>query len=590
MSAHKNIANKCKTLKGITVSPGIEIAKVWKIVESSDEINVKPHSIDDSDVENELSRFQRAVVTSQEQLNALYKMVEKRLGAKEAGIFKAHMLILDDPHFLTSVKDLLKSEKKNIEHILNEVIKKFSFMFSMLDDNLMRERSADIRDVGQRILKNLLSERQCLLEPYEKVIIVANELIPSITVKASDNILGFAVERGEMMSHASILARSLNIPAIVGVENICGEVSTGDTLILDGANSLVIVNPTNKIIADYKRVQIEYSVIKDDLKQSSKLPAVTTDGENIKLLANINKLSDIELARQYNACGIGLFRTEFFFMSADKMPGEEEQYALYKKVIQDAAGAEVTIRVLDIGADKTLSYFAMPQECNPQLGWRGIRILLNELSLFKTQIRAILRASAHGRVKLLLPMISSLSEIIEARDIIEEAKFELQSRMQLDINVDIGAMIEVPAAVFILDEISRHVDFLSIGTNDLIQYILAVDRNNSRVANFYEPLHPAVMSVIKMIADTASRNNKEVALCGELAGDTLFTMILLGLGVRKLSMNPTAIPGVRKVIRTVPISKCADIARDILKIPCMHESKKYLKEHVFPFLDHSICS
>ncbi len=587
MSAQKNIF-KSKTLKGVTVSPGIEMAKVWKIVDSSDEMRVKPHSIDESDIEKELSRFNRAIKTSHEQLNALYKMVERRLGAKEAGIFKAHMLILDDPHFLTSVKDLLKSEKKNIEHIINEVIKKFSLMFSMLDDNLMRERSADIRDVGQRVLKNLLSDRQCILEPNEKVIIVAKELIPSITVKASDNILGFAVEHGEMMSHASILARSLNIPAIVGVENICSEASTGDTIIIDGANSLVIVNPANKVIAEYKRVQIEYSVIKDDLKLSSKLPSVTTDGETIKLLANINKVSDIELAKQYNASGIGLFRTEFFFMSADKMPDEEEQYSLYKKVIQDACGNEVTIRVLDIGADKTLSYFAMPQECNPQLGWRGIRILLSELAIFKTQIRAILRASAHGRVKLLLPMISSISEIIDARDIIEEAKFELQSRMQLDINVEIGAMIEVPAAVFILDEISRHVDFLSIGTNDLIQYILAVDRNNSRVANFYEPLHPAVMSVIKMIADTAARNKKDVVLCGELAGDTLFTMILMGLGVKKLSMNPTAIPGVRKVIRSVPLSKCIEIAGDILKIPCMHESKKYLKENVFPFLDHSI--
>ena len=587
MSAGKNIS-KCKTLKGITVSPGIEMAKVWKIVDSSDEMRVKPHSIDEADIEIELSRFNRAIKTSHEQLKALYKMVERRLGAKEAGIFKAHMLILDDPHFLASVKDLLKSEKKNIEHIINEVIKKFSLMFSMLEDNLMRERSADIRDVGQRVLKNLLSDRQCVLEPNEKVIIVAKELIPSITVKASDNILGFAVEHGEMMSHASILARSLNIPAIVGVENICAETSTGDAIIIDGANSFVIVNPPNKVVDEYKRVQIEYSAIKDDLKLSSKLPCVTTDGEAIKLLANINKVSDIESARQYNASGIGLFRTEFFFMSADKMPGEEEQYALYRKVIQDAGDNEVTIRVLDIGADKTLSYFAMPQECNPQLGWRGIRILLGELAIFKTQIRAILRASAHGHVKLLLPMISSISEIIDARDIIEEAKFELQSRMQLDINIEIGAMIEVPAAVFILDEISRHVDFLSIGTNDLIQYMLAVDRNNSRVANFYEPLHPAVMNVIKTIADTAARNKKDVVLCGELAGDTLFTMILMGLGVKKLSMNPTAIPGVRKVIRSVPLSKCVQIARDILKIPCMHESKKYLKENVFPFLDHTI--
>lgn len=587
MPASRNIS-KTKTLKGVTVSPGIEMAKVWKIVDNSDEMRAKPRSIDESDVEKELSRFHRAIKTSHEQLEALYKMVEKRLGAKEADIFRAHMLILDDPHFLTSVKDLLKSEKKNIEHVINEVIKKFSLMFSMLDDNLMRERSADIRDVGQRILKNLLSDRQTSLEPDEKVIIVANELIPSITVKASDNILGFAVERGEMMSHAAILARSLNIPAIVGVENICREASTGDTIIIDGANSLVIVNPSNKVIAEYKRIQIEYSVIKDDMKTAAKMPSVTTDGETIKLLANINKVSDLELARQYNACGIGLFRTEFFFMSADRLPSEDEQYAMYRRIIQEAGGNEVTIRALDIGADKTLSYFAMPQECNPQLGWRGIRILLSEMALFKTQIRAILRASVHGKVKLLLPMISSVSEIIEARDIIEEAKFELQSRMQLDINVEIGAMIEVPAAIFILDEVSRRVDFLSIGTNDLIQYILAVDRNNSRVANFYEPLHPAVMQAIKMIADSAARNKKEVVLCGELAGDTLFTMILMGLGVRKLSMNPTAIPGVRKVVRSVPLAKCVEIARDILKIPCMHESKKYLKENVFPFLDHTI--
>jgi phosphotransferase system enzyme I (PtsI) len=587
MPSHRNIS-KTKTLKGVTVSPGLEMAKVWKIVDNADEMRVQPRSIVESDIDAELARFHRAIKTSHEQLEALYKMVEKRLGAKEADIFRAHMLILDDPHFLTSVKDLLKTEKKNIEHVINEVIKKFSLMFSMLDDNLMRERSADIRDVGQRVLRNLLSDRQTILEPDEKVIIIAKELIPSITVKASDNILGFAVEHGEMMSHAAILARSLNIPAIVGVENVCRETSTGDTVIIDGANSLVIVNPTNKVIAEYKRIQIEYCVIKDDMKTAAKMPSVTTDGETIKLLANINKISDIDLAKQYNACGIGLFRTEFFFMSADKLPGEEQQYALYRRVIQDAGGNEVTIRALDIGADKTLSYFAMPQECNPQLGWRGIRILLSELELFKTQIRAILRASVHGKVKLLLPMISSISEIIDARDIIEEAKFELQSRMQLEINVEIGAMIEVPAAVFILDEICRHVDFLSIGTNDLIQYLLAVDRNNSRVANFYEPLHPAVMHAIKMITDTAARNKKDVVLCGELAGDTLFTMILMGLGVKKLSMNPTAIPGVRKVIRSVPLSKCVEIARDILKIPCMHESKKYLKENVFPFLDHSI--
>jgi len=587
MSINKNIP-KTKTLKGITVSPGIEMAKVWKIVENCDEVRVKPRSIDETEIGLEISRFNRAIKTSYEQLESLKKMVEKRLGEKEAGIFKSHLLILEDPHFRSTVLELLHSQKKNIEHVISEVIKKFSLMFSMLDDNIMRERSADIRDVGQRILKNILVDCQQALEPDEKVIIVAHELVPSITVKASDNILGFAVEHGEMMSHASILARSMNIPAIVGIENICAEASTGDTIIIDGTNSLVIINPTNRVIAEYKRIQIEYSVIKDDLKTASKMPSVTTDNHEIKLLANINKVSDIELAKQYNASGIGLFRTEFFFMSVEKMPSEEEQYIMYKNVIQDAGGNEVTIRVLDIGADKTLPYFVMPQECNPQLGWRGIRVLLSELSLFKTQIKAILRASAHGHVRILLPMISSVSEVVEALDIIEEARFELCGRSPVEGRIEVGAMIEVPAAVFILDEIARHVDFFSIGTNDLIQYMLAVDRNNSRVANFYEPLHPAVMNVIKMIVDVAARNKKEVVLCGELAGDTLFTMILMGLGVRKLSMNPTAIPGVRKVIRSVSLSKCAEIAKDILKIQCMHESKKYLKENVFPFLDCTI--
>ncbi len=587
MAIKKNLP-KTKILKGITVSPGIEMGKVWKIVEHCDDLHIKSRSIDETEINDELSRFHRARKTSFDQLDGLRILVEKRLGLKEASIFKSHMLMLEDPHFIATVTDLINSDKKNIEFVISEVIKKFSLMFSMFEDNLMRERSADIRDVGQRILKNLISDRQQFLEPDEKVIIVAKELIPSITVKSSDNILGFAVEHGEMMSHASILARSLNIPAIIGLENICSELNTGDIIIIDGTNSQVIINPNNKTIAEYKRIQVEFSAIKDDLKVASKLPSATRDGCMINLLSNVNKVSDIELANAYNASGIGLFRTEFFFMSRDRMPTEDEQYALYKNIVQSAAGNDVTIRVLDIGADKTLPYFAMPQECNPQLGWRGIRVLLSEAELFKTQIKAILRASAHGNVKILLPMISSVSEVSDALDIIEEAKFELNNRIPFTNKIEIGIMIEVPAVMFVLEPISRLIDFFSIGTNDLIQYLLAVDRNNSRVANFYEPLHPAVLHALKMIIDVAKKNKKDITLCGELAGDTLFTMILLGMGLRKLSMNPTAIPGVRKVIRSVNISKCQEISNDILKISCLNEAKRYLKENIFPFLDYSI--
>jgi len=277
-------------------------------------------------------------------------------------------------------------------------------------------------------------------------------------------------------------------------------------------------------------------------------------------------------------------------MSKDKMPDEDEQYHIYKNIIQNADGREVTIRVLDIGADKTLPYFVMPQEFNPQLGWRGIRVLLNEIDLFKNQIKAILRASVHGPVKILLPMVSTLSEVIEARDIIEEARFELGSRALSASNVKVGVMIEVPATAFILDQISKHVDFFSIGTNDLIQYILAVDRTNPRVAHFYEPLHPAVLNFIKIIVDSANKYHKEITLCGELAGDTLFTMILLGLGLKNLSMSPTAIAGVRKIIRSVKLSKCVEITNELLKFTCINDSKKFIKENIFPVLDYSICS
>lgn len=585
MSSFK-INSKSKTLKGITVSPGIEIGKVWKVIECDNEIQSQPHSISNNDIEKELIKLENAIRLSKEQLENLYLVVEQKLGVKEANIFKAHILILEDPHFLDTIKETLKREKKNIEYIVNEVVKKFSLTFASLDDKLMKERSADIRDVGVRILKNLINEKHTLLEPNEKVIIVAKELVPSITVKASSNILGFVVEHGEIMSHAAILARSLNIPAIVGVENICNEVVTGDTIILDGTNSIVITNPSNKTISEYKRNQLEYLVIKKDFKQISKLPSITTDGQTIHLLANINKINDIELAKEYNAQGIGLFRTEFFFMSMDHFPNEEEQYQLYKQVISNFPNHECTIRVLDIGADKTLSYFTTYQESNPQLGLRGIRFLLNEISIFKTQIKAILRASNLGKIKLLIPMISSISELIEVRDIIEESKFELKNKFQYDIKVELGAMIEVPASVFIIDEVLNYVSFVSIGTNDLIQYLLAVDRNNSKVANFYEPLHPAVLRAIKHVVDSASKQNKEVVLCGELAGDTLFTMILLGLGIKKLSMNPIAIPSVLKVVRSVSLTKCKAIANTLLQMSCMNEAKKFLKENVLTFLEN----
>jgi phosphoenolpyruvate-protein phosphotransferase (PTS system enzyme I) len=563
-------------MKGTAASPGIEIGKVFVLREH--QIVINRNSLSEEKLDGEIKRFNSAVETTRNQLEEIKEKAERELGEDKAEIFAAHLMVMDDPELFDQVLGKINSEKITAENALSQVIDSFIEMFSSIEDEYLRERSADVKDVGTRMLKNMLGIAiETLTDISEEVIVVAKDLTPSDTAQMNkEKVKAFATDMGGRTSHTAIMARSLEIPAVVGLVDITGRAKNGDKIIIDGNKGLVFLNPDDETMTKYEKLKADYLEYRKTLKELKELPAETSDNaRRIEISANIGTPKDVNSAMDNGAEGVGLYRTEFLYMDRDNLPSEEEQYEAYKVVGESMAPRPIIIRTLDIGGDKKLSYLQMPEEMNPFLGWRAIRICLDRTDIFKTQLRAILRASHYGKLRIMYPMISSLSEIKRANVVLNEAKQELRAEgIPFDENIEVGIMIEIPSAAVIADILAKHVDFFSIGTNDLIQYTIAVDRMNENISYLYEPLHPAILRLIKNVIDASHKEGKWTGMCGEMAGDTSATAILLGMGMDEFSMSASSIPLVKKIIRSLTYDKAKEIADKALSLEDPEEIRK----------------
>jgi phosphotransferase system enzyme I (PtsP) len=531
------------------------------------------------DVKAERKRLDEALERSRAELAVLKARMAPLMPEQDLKIFDGHRLILEDDEFAGRIRDTVE-KGFSAESALFRVIDELSAQMLAVADGYLRERATDFRDVGHRVLRHLRQEdrRGAFAKP---TILVAEELtLSQLTLVSHENLAGIALQSGGVTSHAAILARSFEIPTVVGIEHLMESVVEGDHLVLDGNSGVVYVNPPADVEKDYQGMTRRYEAFKRELMEDGNAPAATRDGHRVMMLANIALLADIHLAMRYGAEGIGLLRSEFSFLTYEDFPDENQQLALYNRMLEAVGGRKpVTIRTLDIGADKYPPYMRVPREENPFLGWRSIRISLEMSGLFKVQLRAILRAAARYNVRILFPMISSLEELRRARELLAESAAELYKEgLEHNPNIEVGIMVEVPSAVWLAPRLAREVDFFSIGTNDLIQYLLAADRNNPKVAHLYEAFHPAVISAIAEVANVARAADKEVGICGEMASDPLATLLLVGIGLDELSLSPLFIPVVRKLIREVDFQTTRLIARECLQMASVQEIKGYLVE------------
>lgn len=570
-------------LKGVAASPGIAIGKVFLYTKKFAEINTQ--SIDEAMVEDEIAKFENSIKLTKEQIEKIKEKTEREFGKDKAAIFEAHLMLVNDSEFHDSVKNMIKNEHVTADNAVNQVIEQHASMMESLDDKYLKERAVDLRDVGSRIINNLFRIINVnLSELDEKVIIIAKDLTPSDTATMrKEMVLGFATDIGGRTSHTAIMARSLEIPAVVGTGNVTQSVVGGETAIIDGNEGIVIINPDDVTLKEYEEKLNKYKMKVERLKELKDLPAMTTDGERSMLAANIGTPNDVEGALKNGAEGIGLFRTEFLYMNRNNFPTEEEQFEAYKYVAEKMNGKPVTIRTLDIGGDKKLPYLNMPDEMNPFLGYRAIRLCLDEKEMFKTQLRALLRASAYGNILIMYPMISSVVEVRKANAILNEVKEELDAKgVKYDKNIKVGVMIEIPSAAVTADIIAKEVDFFSIGTNDLCQYTLAVDRMNEKIKDYYKPFNLAILRLIKNVIDASHKEGIFTAMCGEMAGDPLTTVILLGLGLDEFSMSASSIPTIKNIIRNVSKKKAQEFAKMVMEMSTPDEieeaSRKFLNE------------
>ncbi|MCK5818427.1 MAG: phosphoenolpyruvate-protein phosphotransferase PtsI [Psychromonas sp.] len=550
-------------ISGILASPGINCAKA--LIVKEEEIVLNKAMMEDS--EKEITRFWECRDKAVAQLEVIRDRALIALGAEKAGIFDGHIMLIEDDELEEEIKALIKGKHYSADYAISLVVDEMVETLSALEDPYLRERASDFRDIGNRLLKNVLGISIVnLSDIQDEVILVANDLTPSQTAQVNVNkVLGFITNIGGKTAHTSIMARTLEIPAIVGTAYITQRVKNGDFIILDAINNKVIINPTELQIKEAKVLKRAYLTKKVELAKLKKLPAVTLDGHIIEIGANIGNVNDTEGANRNGAECIGLYRSEFLFMDRDKLPSEEEQYTAYKEVVEKMKGKPCIIRTMDIGGDKDLPYLNLPKEMNPFLGWRAIRICLERPEIMNPQLRALLRASVFGKVKIMFPMIISVEEIRKIKEILETLKAELLSEhLTFDESIEIGIMVETPAAVVIAHHLIKEVDFFSIGTNDLTQYTLAVDRGNEKISAIYEPMSPPVLNLIKQIIDASHAEGKWTGMCGELAGDKRATILLLGMGLDEFSMSSISIPEIKKIIRNTKFAEAKALATKAL--------------------------
>lgn len=565
--------------KGIAASSGVSICKALVLKEVK--YNIEKKNIED--VPKEIDSLHAALKLSREQLSNVKKITENKMGKDNAEIFEAHLLMLDDPELIGEIEGKIKNESLNAEFAVKSTVETFVSIFEQMDNEYMRERAADIRDIGKRLLNNLLGVvHRSISDLEDKCIIVTKDLTPSDTAQMDhEKVLGIVTDIGGSTSHSAIMARSLEIPAVVGLGNISEVVKEGDLLIIDGDEGLVIINPDIETLQRYKDKHEKNEQAKQELKKLMDTESITIDGRKVELAGNIGTPDNVLGVLKNGGEGIGLFRTEFLYMNKENFPSEEEQFNAYKAVLEGMRGKPVVIRTLDIGGDKKLSYLSIDEEMNPFLGYRAIRLCLDRKDIFKTQLRALLRASVYGNLKIMFPMISGLEELREAKAITWEVKQELiKEKIEVSEDIELGIMIEIPSAAVISDILAKEVDFFSIGTNDLIQYTVAVDRMNQKISYLYDPFNPAVLRLIKNVIDNAHKEGKWVGMCGEMAGDTRLTPVLLGFGLDEFSMSPSSILKVRKCITNFEYTKVKEVSDHILKLGTAREIENYIKENI----------
>jgi phosphotransferase system enzyme I (PtsI) len=565
-------------ITGIPASPGIVFGKA--LVLKEEKIVLDTQKISEDQVEAEVARFYAGREAAVEQLNSIHQRALKSLGEEKAAIFEGHLMILEDEELEEEIIDYLRSQKVNASVAASKIIDQQVEMLSEIDDEYLKERAGDIRDIGNRLIKNILGMHIVDLgDIAEESILVAYDLTPSETAQLNlEKVLGFITDIGGRTSHTSIMARSLELPAIVGTNDVTARVNTGDYLILDAVNNRVYVNPTQAEIDELKTLEAKLAEEKAELAKLKDLPAVTLDGHKVEVVANIGTIRDCEGAHRNGAEGVGLYRTEFLFMDRDQLPSEEEQFIAYKEVVEAMEGRLVVLRTMDIGGDKELPYLNLPKEMNPFLGWRAVRIALDRREILHAQLRAVLRASAFGKLAVMFPMIISVEEIRELKSVLETLKAELRAEGKaFDENIQVGVMVETPSAAVNAKFLAKEVDFFSIGTNDLTQYTLAVDRGNELISHLYNPMSPSVLGLIKQVIDASHAEGKWTGMCGELAGDERATLLLLGMGLDEFSMSAISVPHIKKLIRHVNYQEVKALADEALQKPTAAEIEQLIQ-------------
>lgn len=564
-------------IKGIAASNGIAIAKAYKL--DMPDLTVTKQNT--TDVEGEIARYNKAVEEVKKDLEVIKEAATKNLSEDEAAIFDAHALVLSDPELQTQVEDKIKNENVDATSALDEVANLFIMMFEGMDDEYFKERAADIRDVSRRLVANLLGKE--LPNPSlinEEVVIIAHDLTPSDTAQLNKNLVrGFATDIGGRTSHSAILARSMEIPAVVATNTITNDVKAGDMIILNGLDGEVIINPDQSTIKEYETKRDEYIAYKTELKKLVNENSVSTDGHHVELVANIGSPKDLDAVKENGAEGVGLYRTEFLYMESAELPTEDQQFEAYKAVLEGLEGKPVVVRTLDIGGDKEIAAIDMPKEMNPFLGVRAIRLCFEREDIFRTQLRALLRASVYGDLRIMFPMIAILDEFRKAKKILLEEKDKLvKEGVEVSDTIQVGIMIEIPAAAVLADQFAKEVDFFSIGTNDLIQYTFAADRMSSTINYLYQPFNPSILRLVKNVIDAAHKEGKWTGMCGEMAGEPLAAPLLLGLGLDEFSMSATSVLSQRKLIRSLSKKEMEELANKALNCATMEEVVALVEE------------